>query len=240
VIVNEAMVRDFGWTIQNAVGQRLTGYSENFTPVVIGVAKNFNYFAFNQEIKPQMFHQFSSYEPYKFFVRTKPGDPSKAVAALQSAWKKIAPDYPLKYSFLDENLNRFYESEERWSNIVGWAGGISIFLACLGLLGLAALAVVNRTKEIGIRKVLGASLSTIIQLLSKDFLKLVMIAFIIAIPVTWWLMNKWLMDYAYRINIQWWVFAITAVMVIIIALITVSFHAIRAALSNPIKSLRTE
>jgi putative ABC transport system permease protein len=240
VIVNEAMVGDFGWTMQNAVGQRLTGYDEKFTPVVIGVVKNFNYFSFSQEIKPQMFHQFSSYQPFKFFVRTNPGDPSKALVAIQSTWKKIAPDYPLKYSFLDEDLNRFYKSEERWSNIVGWAGGISIFLACLGLLGLAALATVNRTKEIGIRKVLGASLSTIIRLLSKDFLKLVLIAFLIAIPIVWWLMNKWLMDYAYRINIQWWVFAITASIIVLMAMITVSFHAIRAALSNPVKSLRTE
>lgn len=240
VIVNEAMVNDFGWTVQNAVGQRIEGYQSDVPPVVIGVVKNFNFLSLSQEIKPQMFHQFPTYLPYKFFVKIKPGDPSGKLAAIQTVWKKIAPDYPLKYSFLDEDLDHFYKSEDRWSNIVGWAGGISIFLACLGLLGLAALAVVNRTKEIGIRKVLGASLSTIIRLLSKDFLKLVLIAFVIAIPVAWWLMSKWLMDYAYRINIQWWVFAITAMMVIVIALITVSFHAIRAALSNPVKSLRTE
>ncbi|MBS1600587.1 MAG: ABC transporter permease [Bacteroidetes bacterium] len=240
VIVNEAMVRDFGWTLQNAVGQRLTGYSDNMTPVVIGVTKNFNYFSFGEEIQPQMFQQFSSYEPFKFFVRINPGDPSKALSAIDIAWKKIAPDYPLKYSFLDENLYRFYESENKWSNIVGWAGGISIFLACLGLLGLAALAVVNRTKEIGIRKVLGASLSTIISLLSKDFLKLVIIAFVIAAPISWWLMNKWLLNYAYRIDIQWWVFAITAVIIVIVALFTVAFQAIRAASANPVKSLRSE
>jgi putative ABC transport system permease protein len=240
VIVNEAMVRDFGWTMQNAIGQRITGYSDNLTPVVIGVVKNFNYFAFRKEIQPQMFQQFSSYEPYKFFVRIKPGDPSKALATLQTTWKKIALDYPLKYNFLDEDLDRFYKSEARWSNIVGWAGGISIFLACLGLLGLAALAIVNRTKEIGIRKVLGASLSAIISLLSKDFLKLVLIAFIIATPLTWYFMNRWLQDYPYRINIQWWVFAITGSATIIIALLTVSFQTIRAAMANPLKSLRTE
>ena len=137
-------------------------------------------------------------------------------------------------------LDRFYKSEARWSNIVGWAGGISIFLACLGLLGLAALAVVNRTKEIGIRKVLGASLSAIISLLSKDFLKLVLIAFIIATPLAWYFMNKWLQDYAYRINISWWVFAVTGATIIIIALLTVSFQAIKAAIANPVKSLRTE
>src|SRR5205823_707080 len=134
-----------------------------------------------------------------------PGDPSIALNTIKKAWASVVPDLPLKYDFLDEDLNRFYKSEARWSNIVGWAGGISIFLACLGLIGLAALAVVNRTKEIGIRKVLGASLSAIISLLSKDFLRLVLMAFIIAIPLAWYFMNKWLQDYAYRISISWWV-----------------------------------
>ncbi|HXL56362.1 MAG TPA: FtsX-like permease family protein, partial [Chitinophagaceae bacterium] len=244
VIINEAMMNDFGWALQNAVGQRLKGYLDNEndakTPVVIGVVKDFNYLAFNSKVEPQMFQQFSSYEPHKFFVRIQPGDPSKALTSLQTTWKNIAPDYPLKYSFLDENLDHFYKSEAKWSNIVGWAGGISIFLACLGLLGLAALAVVNRTKEIGIRKVLGASLSAIISLLSKDFLRLVLIAFLIATPLTWYFMNKWLQDYPYRINIQWWVFAITGGATIIIALLTISFQAIKAALVNPAKSLRTE
>ncbi|HKB43415.1 MAG TPA: FtsX-like permease family protein, partial [Chitinophagaceae bacterium] len=146
----------------------------------------------------------------------------------------------LKYDFLDDNLNRFYKSESRWSNIVGWAGGISIFLACLGLFGLAALAAVNRTKEIGIRKVLGASLTGIVSLLSKDFLKLVVIALVIASPLAWYFMHKWLQDFAYRINIGWYVFIITGMMAVLIALITISFQAIKAAMANPVKSLRTE
>jgi putative ABC transport system permease protein len=187
-----------------------------------------------------MFQQFPSYEPHKFFVRIPPGDPSNALATLQTVWKSIAPDYPLKYNFLDENLDHFYQSEAKWSNIVGWAGGISIFLACLGLLGLAALAVANRTKEIGIRKVLGASLSAIISLLSKDFLKLVLIALVIASPLAWYFMHKWLEDYAYRINISWWVFAVTGGGTITIALFVISFQAIKAAIANPVKSLRTE
>jgi putative ABC transport system permease protein len=244
VIINEAMMNDFGWSFQNAVGQRLKGYlddeSDAKTPVVIGVVKDFNYLAFNSKVEPQMFQQFSSYQPYKFFVRIQPGDPSKALAILQTTWKNIAPDYPLKYSFLDENLDRFYKSESRWSNIVGWAGGISIFLACLGLFGLAALAAVNRTKEIGIRKVLGASLAGIVSLLSKDFLKLVAIALVIASPLAWYFMHKWLQDFAYRINIGWYVFVITGIVAVFIALITISFQAIKAAVANPVKSLRTE
>lgn len=240
VIINETMMRDFGWTPENAVGQRLTGYSNDLTPVVIGVVNNFHYLGLHQQIQPQMFQQFSSYQPYKFFVRIQSGEPSKALAAIQTVWKSIAPEYPLKFSFLDESLDRFYQSETRWSNIIGWAGGISIFLACLGLLGLASLAVVNRNKEIGIRKVLGASFTTIISMLSKDFLKLVLIAFIIATPLSWYFINQWLQDYPYRINVEWWVFAITGAVTIFISLLTVSLQAIKAAIANPVKSLRTE
>jgi putative ABC transport system permease protein len=244
VVINEAMMNDFGWTLQTAVGQKLKGYSEDEndakTPVVIGVVKDFNYLAFNSKVEPQMFQQFSSYQPYKFFIRIQPGDPSKALATLQTTWKNIAPDYPLKYSFLDEDLNHFYKSESRWCNIIGWAGGISIFLASLGLFGLAALAAVNRTKEIGIRKVLGASLAGIVGLLSKDFLKLVVIALVIASPLAWYFMHKWLQDFAYRINIGWYVFIITGIVALLIALITISFQAVKAAIANPVKSLRAE
>jgi putative ABC transport system permease protein len=128
----------------------------------------------------------------------------------------------------------------RWSNIVGWAGGISIFLACLGLFGLAALAAVNRTKEIGIRKVLGASLTNVASLLSKDFLKLVIIALFIASPLAWYFMHNWLQDFAYRINIAWYVFVATGIAAVLIALLTISFQAIKTAIANPVKSLRTE
>ncbi len=123
---------------------------------------------------------------------------------------------------------------------MGWAGGISIFLACLGLFGLAALAAVNRTKEIGIRKVLGASVPIIVRLLSKDFLILVIIAMLIASPIAWYFMNKWLLDYAYRIDISWWVFAITGIVTEFIAFITISFQAVKVAIANPVKSLRSE
>lgn len=240
VIVNEEMVKDFGWTLSNAVGQQLTGYSERLTPVVIGVVKNFHYRPFSEKVQPQMFHQFADYSPFKFFVRLRPGNPAPALAKMQEAWKSVVPDLPFKYSFLDEDLDRFYRSEARWSSIVGWAGGISIFLACLGLFGLAALAVINRTREIGIRKVLGASVQGIVGLLSKDFLKLVLMAFVIASPLAWYFMNKWLEDFAYRIHITASIFIIAGISAIGIALVTVSIQALKAAVANPVKSLRTE
>lgn len=241
VIINEALMNTLGFSPQNAVGQLLKGYGrDKDAPVVIGVVKNFNFQSISKIIEPQMFHQFTGYEPYRFFVRIRKGDPSQAIVAIQNVWKKAAPGYPLVYSFLDEDLDRFYKSEARLSNIVSWAGIISIFLACLGLLGLAALAVINRTKEIGIRKLLGASLSSILGLISRDFIRLIVLAFLIATPLAWYFMHRWLQDYAYRINIEWWVFAITGAAIVIIALFTVSFQAMKATNANPIKSLRTE
>jgi putative ABC transport system permease protein len=240
VIANEAMVKDMGWKMENAVGQQIKGYMETKTPVVIGVVKNFNFRPFKEEVKPQMFHQFADYEPYKFFVRIKPGNPAPALGAMQKAWTGVVADLPFKYSFLDESLDNFYKAEKKWSNIIGWAGGISVFLASLGLFGLAALAAINRTKEIGIRKVLGASLPAIVTLLSKDFLKLVVLALIVAAPLAWYFMNKWLQDFAYRISIGWWVFIAAGALAIIIAFVTIALQAVKAGVANPAKSLRTE
>ena len=187
-----------------------------------------------------MFHQFAGYSPQKFFVRLKAGNPAPAIAAIQKTWSSLVPQLPFKYSFLDEDLAKFYADEQKINSVVGIAGGISIFLACLGLFGLAALAAINRTKEIGIRKVLGASVGSIVNLLSKDFLKLIAIALIIASPIAWFLMSTWLQDYAYRISIGWTVFLFAGIFVAGIALLTISVQAIKAAAANPVKSLRTE
>ncbi|MFC0518725.1 ABC transporter permease [Mucilaginibacter angelicae] len=244
VIINESMMNELGWGPENCTGRQLEGYgNQSFkNPTVIGVVRDFNYEPLTDRVQPALFHQFArgGESLNSFYVRLQPGNPSKALAVIHSAWKKIAPDYPLQYNFLDEDINRFYKAETRLGNIISWAGGIAIFLGCLGLLGLSALAVVNRTKEIGIRKVLGASVSTIISLISKDFLRLVVVAFFISTPITWWLMNKWLQAYVYRINIEWWVFGISCVAIISVALLTVCFQAIKAAISNPVKSLRSE
>lgn len=240
VIINETMMNEFGWTLNNVIGQQIKGYTNTKTPVVIGVVKNFNFKPLTEKIQPQLFHQFAGHRPKKYFVRIKPADPSPVITAMQKTWNSIVPDVPFKYSFLDDDLDNFYKSEKRRSSIVGWAGAISIFLACLGLFGLAALAAVNRIKEIGIRKVMGASAGSIVALLSKDFLKLIVIALLMASPIAWYFMNNWLQDFAYRINISWWMFVLAGLIAIVIALITVSFQAIKTAIANPVKSLRTE
>ena len=240
VIINETLASTvLGMTPDKAIGQQFDARG-NKIKTVIGVTKDFNFESLTRAVRPQLFLMDANFAPSKFFVRIRPGDPAVALSVLESKWKKIVADLPFKYSFLDEDLDRFYKSEERWSAIVGWAGGISIFLACLGLFGLAALSAVNRQKEIGIRKVMGASVPAIVRLLSGGFLKLILIAMAIASPLAWYFMHNWLQDYAYRINIGWWVFAVTGIIAVVIAFVTISFQAVKAAVANPTKSLRAE
>jgi putative ABC transport system permease protein len=165
---------------------------------------------------------------------------NQLVAQIQSKWRSLAPGLPFSYRFLDESFNEMYRAEQRVGKIALVFSVLAIFIACLGLFGLATFIAEQRTKEIGIRKVLGASVQGIVQMLSKDFMKLVAISFVIAAPMAWYFMHKWLQDFAFRINISWWIFAAAGLAALLIALVTVSFQAIRAAVSNPVKSLRTE
>ncbi len=243
VIMNETAVRDFGWTNETAIGQVLTGYNQSDpkrNPVVIGVVRDYNFRSFHEKVYPMMLNMFHGSMPRQFLVRIAPGDPRRALDQMQSAWAAAEPILPFRYSFLDENLQKFYVAESRMSTTIGWAGGIAVFLACLGLFGLATLATLNRTKEIGIRKVLGASVAGITGLLAKDFLKLVVIAIVIASPIAWYLMQHWLADFAYRIDIQWWMFVAAGLGAVLIAFLTVGFQSVKAALANPVKSLRSE
>ena len=246
VIFNEAAVRDFGWTNESAIGQVLTGYNEEMdkdpklNPVVIGVVRNYNFRSMREQVRPMMFINFKDYVPFQFFVRIAPGDPKPALDLLQSAWTASEPVLPFRYMFLDENLQKFYAKDSRMSKTIGLAGGIAVLLACLGLFGLAALSTVNRTKEIGIRKVLGASVAGITGLLAKDFLKLVLVAIFIATPLAYYFMQKWLADFAYHIDMQWWMFVVAGLAAIAVAFLTVGFQSIRAALANPVESLRSE
>jgi putative ABC transport system permease protein len=162
------------------------------------------------------------------------------IAAIEKQFKSSIPNRPFNYYFLDEFYDRQYRNEERFGRLFMNFAILAIFISCLGLLGLASYSTMQRTREIGIRKVMGASVTTIIKLLSKDFLKLVLISFFIAAPLAWYFMHKWLADFAYRTDISWWVFAMAGILAILIAVITISFQAFRAAVTNPVKSLRTE
>jgi putative ABC transport system permease protein len=164
----------------------------------------------------------------------------KAITAIESKWAELAPHRPFLYSFLDDSFNSQYEADFKFKNLFTIFSFLAILIACLGLLGLATYSAVQRTKEIGVRKVLGAEVSSIVMLLSKDFMRLVLMAILIATPFSWYAMNKWLNVYAYQIDISWWIFALSGGIALLIAVGTVSFHAVKAARTNPVKSLRTE
>lgn len=242
VIINEAMAEDFGWTIDEAVGQELLGYheSDQANPVVIGVVEDFNFRPLSEEVKPQMFHRFADYQPQQFFVKIKAGDPTVVLADLEKVWQNLNPQYPFKFSFLEEDIDRFYIQESRFSGIITWAGGISIFLACLGLLGLSALASSNRKKEIGIRKVLGADLTRIVFILSKEFMVLVLISVCLAIPLGWYFMQDWLENFAYHIQFPWFFLGLAAVAGITISFVTIGIQCLKAGMAHPVDSLRNE
>lgn len=242
VIVNESLAHALaGENLSQVLGMELKVERSTRPPrTIIGVAKDFNFEDLTRTVRPQLFLQSKEYKPTRFFVRIKPGDPQPALDLLKTTWRRVAPQLPFTYSFVDEKFDAFYRAEERWSTIVGWAGNICVFLACLGLFGLASLSVANRTKEIGIRKVLGASVISVVRLLCHDFVQLVLIAIVIAGPLAWYVMNMWLQHFAYKVNLKWWVFALTGFLALMIAIFTVSSQAIRAALMNPVKSLKSE
>ncbi len=237
VVINEAAVRELGWSGTNPIGKTIVRSGQQQFKV-IGVVADFNYASVKQKIAPLMMLLGNNFGGMLIKINTT--DVKGFLDDLKKQWDAFSPDGPLGYNFLDENFAKLYASEERTQQIFSAFSVLAIIIAGLGLFGLSAFVIEQRTKEIGIRKVLGASVQNVLLLVSKEFLLLVAIAFIISIPVTWWAMHAWLQDFAYRINISWWPFAIAGVAAILIALLTVSFQALKAALANPVKSLRTE
>ncbi|MGH7493751.1 MAG: ABC transporter permease [bacterium] len=240
VIVNEALVKEFGW--QEAVGRRfedfvLRGVRE---PTIIGVVKDFNYASLHETVKPMVLHLDPTEEIKYLFVKIAPGDFAATLDALRNAWQEIAPGKPFDYYFLDEDFDQQYRAEERWAQIVLYSTSFAIIIACIGLLGLSALAVTRRTKEIGIRKVLGASVIALVQLLTSEFVLLVALANLLAWPIAYLAMNRWLQDFAYRIEIGWQIFVLAGAAALLLALLTVSLQAIKAAVGNPVEALRYE
>lgn len=239
VIVNEAFVKKAGW--KNPIGQEVNfWYDNNKKYKVIGVVKNHHFNALNQEIGSQLFTMKPGNRYGRVYIKIKPDSEVASLKHIEKTFKKLFPISSYDYKFVEaENLKR-YESEAKWKQIMMFGAVLTIFISCIGLFGLATLSAEKRTKEIGIRKVLGASVGSIVQLLSTDFLKLVSLSFIFAFPLAFYAAQEWLKNYPYRISIGASVFIVTAVVTIIIALLTVGGQAIRAALMNPVKSLKTE
>ena len=240
-IVNETFVKESGWKINNAIGQTIAYMdSGHALMTIVGVIRDYHFSSLKEKITPELFSMDTSYWYGEIWVKIKPTDVPQTMAMLQATYKKIVPFFPYSSQFMDDILAKNYETETKWKQIITIAAALFIFISCLGLLGLVILSIEQRTKEIGIRKVLGAAVSRIVMLISKEFIILISIAFIIAVPVAYYFINKWLQDFAYRISIGWWMFALAGALVITIALFTMSFKAIKAAISNPVKSLRTE
>jgi len=239
VIINETAARLLGY--QNPIGQKIYEPDNNHKPVeheIIGVVKNFNYESLRQNIGPLSFFlgKGSGLQSFKVSTANIPA----LVSNIESKWKALAPGLPFSYRFLDDSFNEMYQSEQRVGKIAMTFSVLAILIACLGLFGLATFIAEQSTKEIGIRKVLGASVQGIVQMFVKDFVKLVTIALVIASPIAWWFMHKWLQQFVYRIDISWWVFILAAAVAFAIALLTISYQAIKAATANPVKSLRSE
>ncbi len=241
LVLNETAIRAFGWeSPEAAIGQPLEYFRGDMEPAtVIGVVNDFNILPLHYAIQPLMLLLEPEACDY-FLVKVSPGNIQGALEHIEGIWSKAAPQWPFEYSFLDEELDSAYHGEQRLGQLFAYFTGLAILIACLGLFGLISFMVEQRTKEIGIRKVLGATVSGIVGLLSKDFIKLVLIAVVIASPIAWWAMNRWLEDFAYRIDIEWWMFVLSGLAAVAIALLTVSWQAIRAAVANPVESLRDE
>ncbi|MEZ5027714.1 MAG: FtsX-like permease family protein [Ferruginibacter sp.] len=239
ILVNETFVKKAGW--KNPIGQTVNfWYNNNKIYTVIGVVKDYHFESLNKKIGPQLFTM-KPENPYGMvFIKIKPNTASVSLMAIQKSFKQLFPLNPYSYVFMNEKNRKAYEAEAKWKQIMLFGALLTIFISCIGLFGLSVLSAEKRTKEIGIRKVLGASVNGVVTILSKDFLKLVFISLVIAIPAAWLASNKWLENYPYRISLSWSLFALGALLVILIALITVSFQAIKAAVANPVKSLRTE
>jgi putative ABC transport system permease protein len=236
-ILNESATKELGWKPDEAIGKKMF-LGEHRPGTVRAVIRDFHFSSFHNPIKPLVL--FNEAWGDNLLVKLSGNDIERTIYSLGTKWKNIVSHRPFEYSFLDESYNKLYDSELRLGRLLNIFATVAILLAVLGLFGLSAYAIQQRVKEIGIRKILGASVPNLVTLLSKDFLKLVAIASLIAFPIAWLVMNKWLEDFAYRVNIPWWIFLVAGLLTVIIALLTVSFQAIRAAFVNPVKNLRAE
>jgi putative ABC transport system permease protein len=240
-IVNEASLKLMQG--RQPVGSNLYALNDIRTKTVneyhvIGVVKDFNFNSLRDVVTPMVLYLHESRG--RMALRIQTADIHSLVGQIEDIWRQMAPSQPFGYAFMDDEFNNIYRAEQRQGGISLSFSLLAIFIACLGLFGLAAYAAEQRTREIGIRKVLGASVGGIVSLLSRDFLLLVLVAAAISFPLAWWAMHHWLQDFAYRITIGWEMFAFAGVVGLMIALLTVSFQAMRAALANPVKSLRSE
>jgi putative ABC transport system permease protein len=239
VLINRMAAQSLGYTPQQAIGKWVRNEdADNLPRRIVGVVENFNYTSLKENIEPLVISP--APDRRVAVVRLRSGNLQNSIAVIRQAYASAAPAYPFEYSFLDQKFDEIYRKDIRQQNILSIFSGLAIIIACLGLFGLASFTAAKRTKEIGVRKVLGSSVQNIVFLLSKELLKPVLLATAIALPIAYLVMHNWLLNFAYRTGLQWWVFLLSASVTVAIALLTVSFRAVRAALANPTKSLKIE
>jgi len=239
-LVNESFMKSLGLKKpEDILNKEISIMGGLINGLVVGVLKDFIDRSLRQDLAPLLIATNSTMYR-QASIKLSTANIASSMQSIKKIWEKTFPNYVYEYRFLDDKIESFYKQENQLSNLYKIFAVIAIFLSCLGLYGLASFMAVQRIKEVGIRKVLGASVGGVVYLFSKEFIILITIAFIIASPVAWYFMNQWLQDYVYRINISWWIFIVGGISSIIIALMTVSFQAIKAALANPVKSLRSE
>ena len=238
VILNESASRQMGFLkSEQAINDQIFFWGDTFR--ITGVVKNYRQESVKKSFEPLIFRY--SEAPSGFYsVKFNTGRVKESLLKFENDWKESFPGNPFDYFFLDEHYDKQYKADQQFGKVFGLFSALAIFIACLGLFGLSSLTAIQRTKEIGVRKVLGASVNSILTLVSKDYLFLMGIAIIFATPLTWWIMSNWLEDFASRINMTWWIFALPSLLVVLIALFTVSIHTLKAAKTNPVKSLRYE
>jgi len=239
ILVNEAFVKEAGW--KNPIGQTVDFFSRNRKFQVVGVVKDYHYNSLYETIKPQLFTCHPDMGTFaQLSIKIKPTNTPNSLKFIEKTFKNLRPTQPYIYDFKDQSNQKQYEKEAKWKQIISFSAILIIFISCIGLFGLATLSAEKRTKEIGIRKVLGANALAIVSMLTKDFLKLVLASVVFAFPLAWWSANKFLESYPYRIAIGGWMFALVLVILVLITILTISYQALKSALANPVKSLRTE
>jgi putative ABC transport system permease protein len=241
VIVNEAFVKEAGWKPEDALGKTVGMMNKSLgQPVIVGVIKDYHFVSLREKIKPALYSMNPQFNFGQIWVKIGPGDVPQSLLLIESTFKKLVPYFPYSYQFMDDIKAADYKTEARLRQLTIIASGLFIFISFIGLFGLAILSIEQRTKEIGIRKVLGAAVLRIARLISKDFVSLVFIAFLIAVPCAHLVVNQWLQKFAYHVTISWWLVVIAGLTVIVLSTAIVGIQAVRAALANPVKNLRTE
>jgi putative ABC transport system permease protein len=241
-IVNEALAKELLKDLPGKPPSALLGRHFGFDSagVIIGIAKDFNFNSLHYKIETMFLFNQKDWGYSTLSVRLGAGKSHEAISFIESTWRTNFPEQPLEYQFLDDHFLEVYRADTQVSRMVSALAGLAIFISCLGLFGLASYSAERRIREIGIRKVMGASINSLILLLSRHFIRLVLVANLIAWPLAFWAIHRWLEDYAYRVPISWWVFVLAGVTALLIALVTVSLLALKAAVANPVKSLRSE